>query len=400
MSFLQRIEVAPRAQATSLNRVGVPLLALLAALVIGGIVLILTGANPFEVYRTMLDASLNGRRPIERTLTFSTPLILTGLAAAIAFRMKLYTIGAEGQLFMGAIAASAVAIQLPATTPAAVMLTCLVLAGAVAGALWAGLAAIPKALFGTDEIITTLMLNFIALAFMNYLIFGAQTFWRDPDRPVPQGLGFPDAAELPDLSGRLHLGFALAVVLAIVLWWVLNNTTFGFRVRTIGDSKRAAAYAGVGVSSTIITVFFLSGALAGLAGAIEVSAVTNRLDPTALAIELGYTGIIIAAVARLNPLGVLPVAVFLAAIETAGSSLQGIGVDVEIVRLLQGLIFLSVTTGEFFVANRVGLKSKQDDTKAAPDSKSRGDSEEGQSLNLSRRAAVVAPANELVGDAT
>ncbi len=338
-----------------------PLLALCAALMLGAVVLIATGANPLEVYRTMVDASLNGRSAIERTLTFSTPLILTGLAAAVAFRMRLYTIGAEGQLFMGAIAASAVALQLSVTTPKPVMLFLVLLAGAGAGALWAGLAALPKAIFGTDEIITTLMLNFVALAFMNYLIFGSQTFWRDPSRPVPQGLSFPENAELPDLSGRLHLGFAIAIALAVLLWWVLKNTTFGFRVRTIGDSQRAARYAGIGVSGTIMTVFLMSGALAGVAGAIEVAGVTNRLDPTALAIELGYTGIIIAAVARLNPIGVVPVAVFLAAIETAGSSLQSIGVDVEIVRLLQGLIFLSVTTGEFFVSNRVGWRSDKPD---------------------------------------
>lgn len=358
MILFDRIEVTPRAKAPFLVRGGVPLLALLAALALGAIILILTGANPIEVYRTMIDTSLNGKRPIERTLAYSTPLILTGLAAAVAFRMKLYTIGAEGQLFMGAIAGSAIALQLPAGTPKVIMLTLMLGGGALAGAVWAGFAALPKALFGTDEIITTLMLNFIALAFMNYLIFGTQSFWRDPSRPVPQGNSIPDSATLPEISGRLHFGFLIAVVLAVLLWWVLKNTTFGFRVRTIGDSARAAKYAGVGVSGTIFVVFALSGALAGVAGAIEVAGVTNRLDPKALAIELGYTGIIIATVARLNPVGVLPVAVLLAAIATAGASLQGIGVAFEVVLLLQGLIFLSVTTGEFFVSNRVGWRSR------------------------------------------
>lgn len=360
MILFGRVDVTPRAKASVVVRGGVPLLALLAALALGAIILIITGANPIEVYRTMIDTSLNGKRPIERTLTYSTPLILTGLAAAVAFRMKLYTIGAEGQLFMGAVAGSAIALQLPADTPKVIMLTLTLGGGALAGAVWAGFAALPKALFGTDEIITTLMLNFIALAFMNYLIFGTQSFWRDPSRPVPQGNSIPESATLPQISGRLHVGFLIAVVLAVLLWWVLKNTTFGFRVRTIGDSARAAKYAGVGVSGTIFVVFALSGALAGVAGAIEVSGVTNRLDPSALAIELGYTGIIIATVARLNPVGVLPVAVLLAAIATAGASLQGIGVAFEVVLLLQGLIFLSVTTGEFFVSNRVGWRSQPD----------------------------------------
>lgn len=363
---MSRLAVAPRAQPSLTVRAGVPLLALVGALVVGAVILTLTGANAFEVYRTMLDASVNGAAPIERTLTYATPLILTGLAAAVAFRMKAYNIGAEGQLFMGAIAASAIALKLPASTPTALMVGAMVIGGALAGALWAGFAAVPKAYLGTDEIITTLMLNFVALAFMNYLIFGSYSFWRDPTRPVPQGNAIPDSAAMPVISGRLHIGFLIAVGLAVLLWWVLRSTTFGFRIRTIGDSPRAARYAGMGVSTATLIVLATSGALAGVAGAIEVSGVTNRLDPKALAIELGYTGIVIAAVARLNPIGVVPVAVFLAAIATAGGSMQSIGVQVEVVTLMQGLIFLSVTAGEFFVTNRVVVR-RRDESARVPD---------------------------------
>ncbi len=351
-----RLVVTPRAKPSMTVRAGVPFVALLVALGLGAVILGLTGAAPLTVYRTMFDASLNGARAIERTLTYATPLILTGLAAAVAFRMKAYNIGAEGQLFLGAIAASGLALQLPAGTPAVLMVGAMLLGGALAGALWAGFAAVPRAFLGTDEIITTLMLNFVALALMNYLIFGSFSFWRDPTRPVPQGNTIPDSAAMPVISGRLHVGFAIAVALAVLLWWVLRNTTFGFRVRTIGDSPRAARYAGIGVPFATLAVLAISGALAGVAGAIEVSGVTNRLDPKSLAIELGYTGIVIAAVARLNPLGVVPVAIFLAAIATAGGSMQSIGVRVEVVVMMQGLIFLSVTAGEFFVTNRIGLR--------------------------------------------
>ncbi len=350
------IVVTPRAKPSLTVRIGVPFASLLVALALGGVILALTGAAPLTVYRTMFDASLNGARSIERTLTYATPLILTGLAAAVAFRMKAYNIGAEGQLFLGAIAASGLALQLPAGTPTVLMVGAMVLGGALAGALWAGFAAVPKAFLGTDEIITTLMLNFVALAFMNYLIFGSFSFWRDPTRPVPQGNTIPESAAMPSISGRLHMGFVIAVALAVLLWWALRSTTFGFRVRTIGDSPRAARYAGIGVPFATLAVLAISGGLAGVAGAIEVSGVTNRLDPKSLAIELGYTGIVIAAVARLNPLGVVPVAVFLAAIATAGGSMQSIGVRVEVVVMMQGLIFLSVTAGEFFVTNRIGLR--------------------------------------------
>ncbi|MFT4657587.1 MAG: ABC-type uncharacterized transport system permease subunit [Candidatus Aldehydirespiratoraceae bacterium] len=364
---LGRVTVNPRAQASVWTRAGVPLLALAVALMLGAVILVATGANPIEVYREMINASLNGKQPIERTLTFATPLLLTGLAAAVAFRMKLYSIGAEGQLFMGAIAASGIGLQLPADTPKVLMLSAMFVGGALAGAVWAGFAAVPKALFGTDEIITTLMLNFVALGFMNYLIFGSQSFWRDPSRPVPQGNSLPESARLPLISGRLHSGFVIAVVIAVLLWWILKRTTFGFRIRTIGDSVRAARYAGVGVPVAIVAVLAISGGLAGVAGAIEVSGVTGRLDPSALAIELGYTGIVIATVARLNPIGVIPVAILLAAIATSGGSLQSIGVQVEVIRLLQGLIFLSVTAGEFFVSNRLGLRAEAVGSASEPD---------------------------------
>jgi ABC-type uncharacterized transport system permease subunit len=347
------LRIEPRAAAGLPVRFGVPLLALLAALAAGAVILRAAGNPALDAYRAMFDASLRGWRPITRTLTYATPLILTGLAAAVAFRMKVYNIGAEGQLFAGAIVASWVGLALPAGSPRPVMLALFLIGGAAAGAVWAGLAAVPKALFGTDEIITTLMLNFIALGLMNYLIFGSSSFWRDPRPPMPQGRELPPAAQLPILSERLHAGFVIAVVAALLVWWVVRATTWGFRVRTIGDSPRAARYAGMGVPVTIVTVMAISGGLAGLAGAIEVSGVTKALEPRALAIELGYTGIIIAAVARLNPLGVVPVAVFLAALATSGSTLQSLGVAVEVVTLLQGLIFLAVTAGEFFVGNRV-----------------------------------------------
>jgi general nucleoside transport system permease protein len=347
--------VTPRARPTTAVRLGVPLLALVAALGLGALVLIAFGDSPIDAYRTMFEASLDGWRPFTRTLTYATPLILTGLAAAVAFRMKIYNIGAEGQLFAGAIAASGLALALPSGLPKLLVLVLVIGGGGLAGAVWAQLAAIPKAVFGTDEIITTLMLNFIALGLMNYLIQGSMSFWRNPTHPVPQGKEIPGSAQLPVVYERLHAGFFVAVGAAFVVWLLVRTTAWGFRLKVIGDSPRAARYAGIGVGAMTIGVMAISGAIAGLAGAIEVSAVTKGLEPKALAIELGYTGIIIAAVARLNALGVVPVAVFLAAITVSGSSLQSIGVPADLVVLLQGLIFLSVTAGEFFVTHRVRL---------------------------------------------
>ncbi|MGI9625152.1 MAG: ABC transporter permease [Acidimicrobiales bacterium] len=317
-----------------------------------------SGSNPLEAYETMIDASFNGWRSFTRTLTLATPLTLTGLAAAVSFRMRIWNIGAEGQLYMGAIAASGLAVALPADTPKFLMLLAVLVAGALAGAVWAGFAAIPKAYFNTDEVITTLMLTFIALSFMNYLIFGSVSFWRDPDATFPVGKVIPESAELPLVSYRLHYGVFIALAAAVILWWVLRRTTWGFELRTIGDSPSASRYAGMRVKKKIIAVLGLSGALAGLAGAIEVSGVHKTLDPRALAVELGFTGIVVAAVARFNPLAVVPVAVLLAGVVTSGSSLQRIGVDSEVVFFLQGLIFLFVAAGEFFISNKVTISKK------------------------------------------
>ena len=352
---MSRITVEPRAHGGAHVRFGVPVASLVVALILGGVVLAAAGNSPFEAYRTMFDASLNGWTSLSRSLTLATPLILTGLAAAVAFRMKVYNIGAEGQLYLGAIVSTWVALALPADLPKPLMLFLFVLGGAVAGAAWAGLAAIPRAYLNADEIITTLMLNFVALSLMNYLIFGSMSFWRDPTRPVPQGNKIPESARLPILSGRLHAGIIIAVLAAVILWWVLRRTTWGFELRTIGDSPEAARYAGMSVKLKTLWVLAISGALAGIAGAVEVSGVTKSLEPKALATDIGFTGIIVAVVARTNPLGVVPVSVFLAAIATSGGALQGIGIQVEVVFLLQGLIFLSVTAGEFFVTNKVSL---------------------------------------------
>ncbi len=350
-----RIRVSPRGIAGSWVRFGVPLLALIVALLIGAVILTIAGNNAVEAYITLFDSSLNGWTPLARTLALATPLILTGLAAAVAFQMRIYNIGGEGQLYLGAIAASGVGLYLPETTPAVLMLSAMVVAGAIAGSLWALLAAVPKALFNADEIITTLMLNFVALGLMNYLIFGSGSFWRDPARTVPGGKRLPDAAIFPTLSGRLHVGILIALAAAILLWVLLRKTSWGFQIRTVGDSPKAARYAGMGVRSKTITVLAISGALAAIAGVSEVSGVAKGLEPNTIAADIGFTGIVVAVVARNNPIGVVPVSIFLAAIATAGGRLQSLGIDVEVVFLLQGLIFLTVTAGEFFVSNKISL---------------------------------------------
>lgn len=394
--MIGRIKVTPRGFGGPFVRFGIPVAALFVALVLGAAILLTAGNNPLEAYRTMFDVSLSGWTALARTLALATPLILTGLAAAVAFQMRVYNIGGEGQLYLGAIAASGVGLALPETTPMVPMLGAMLLAGALAGALWAGLAAVPKALFDADEIITTLMLNFVALSLMNYLIFGSRSFWRDPQRVVPGGKRLPESAIMPALSGRMHIGIIIAVGCAVLLWWLLTRTSWGFKVRTIGDSRPAARYAGMSVKKQILIVLAISGALAGIAGVSEVSGVSKGLEPNSLTTDIGFTGIIVAVVARSNALGVVPVSVFLAAIATSGSRLQSIGIQIEVVLLLQGLIFLTVTAGEFFVNNKVTLAPRGEGERAIDDDLVLGVGEPDDALPPDDRTPATAPIPEQV----
>ena len=233
-----------------------------------------------------------------------------------------------------------------------------IMAGVVGGAIWASIAAVLKTYFHTDEVISTLMLTFIISHFMEYLIFSSFSYWRDETvLNYPTGLAIAEAAKLPRIWGRLHLGIIIVLVLAIALWWVMKSTRFGYEVRVIGDSKLAARYAGMRVSKNVIAVLVVSGALAGLAGAIEVTGVNYALQPTALQTGIGFTGIIVAAMTRLHPLMVVPVAVLFSGLTSSVASLQQMGVPIDIVLLLQGLLLLCVAAGEFLLANRLRFGS-------------------------------------------
>jgi simple sugar transport system permease protein len=239
-----------------------------------------------------------------------------------------------------------------------------------AGGLWAALAALPRAYLRADEVISTLMLNFVALHFMNYLIFGSESFWRDKDpfyAGFPSGRVIPEVAQLPRLWLRLHAGFLIAIAAALVLWWLLRVTRWGFDIRVIGDSPAAARYAGMPVSRRLVSVLVVSGAIAGLAGGVLLTGSTHALQPNGIAVGTGYTGIVVAAVSRMNPLGVVPVSILIAGLTNSGSSLQAQGIPNEIVVLLQGLVLLLVAAAEFFLHNRVrfGVRGVSPDVQAA-----------------------------------
>ena len=288
-------------------------------------------------------------------MILATPLILTALAAAVAFRTRIWNIGAEGQLYIGAVFASGIALLLT-DLPAILLIPVVVVAGAIGGALWAGIAALLKAYLNTDEVISTLMLTFIASHFIDYLILGSSSFWHDSTRPGALAFrDIPEAAELPRIWGRLHLGFVIAVALAVFVWWLMKSTRWGFEVRVVGDSPLAARYSGIFTRRVLISVLLVSGGLAGVAGAVEVSGVIGGLQPVALQTGLGFTGIVVAAIAFLNPIACIPVAILLAGFLNSGPGLQELGVPIDTVFLLQGLILLLVAGGEFMLRTKVRI---------------------------------------------
>jgi simple sugar transport system permease protein len=314
------------------------------------------GAPIRETYALMFAGGFGSRFAWSETLTRATPLMLTGLAAAIAFRAHLYNIGAEGQLYLGALAAVAVGGLHGGTgfdVPAPLLFAAMMAAAALAGALLMALPAIAKTRFGVDEVVTTLLLNFIVLLFVSMMLDGPM---KDPTAMGwPQSVALKEELELPKLveRTRVHAGLLVAIALAAASWAVLRLTTFGFEARAVGANARAARFAGVPVTRTLVLVALASGAVAGLAGAIEVAGrtgyVTLDMSP-----GYGYTGIVIAMLAGLNPLGVVAAAVFVAGVLVGADSMsRAVAVPTYIAEVIVAFALLAMLVATLAVRYRL-----------------------------------------------
>lgn len=331
-----------------------PVAAVLAALIVAGVLIAIAGANAFEAYRLIVTGALGTRLGLTETLTRATPLILTGLAAAVAFRARLWNIGAEGQLYMGALAVSAFGlIPFLAGAPAAVVIALCLIVGGIAGAALLIVPVILKTRYGVDEVVTTLLLNFIVILFVSMMIEGPL---RDPMAfGWPQSVPVPDSALLPQLveRSRLHAGLIVALVLAVAVWWIQARTVFGMRARATGLNARAAAFAGVPLGRTLVLVACLSGGLAGLAGAIEVMGVKGYVT-TDLSPNFGYSGIVIAMLANLNPIGVIAAALFSAVMFVGADSMsRALGIPSYIADVTVALSLLTMLVAIFLTQYRV-----------------------------------------------
>lgn len=315
------------------------------ALGVMAVVLGVAGTDVGRAFEALWSGSVGGWYALtSSTLVRAIPLGLAGLAVALAFRAGVWNIGADGQLLAGAAVASAAALHWGDALHAFVLLPALLLGG-LAGGCWAGIAALLRQRFGVREVISTIMLNFVALSLVGYLVRGPL---QEPQRIYPQSASIPDVARLPPMFGgtRLHWGFAIVLAAALVLWWFLRATAGGFRIRLVGQNPDAAREAGrVDVERTVLRAFIASGALAGLAGAVELMGVTFALYEN-ISPGYGYTAIAVALLARLHPLGVLGTAMLFGALRAGALSMQReAAVPAVLVSVVEGLLILLILAG-------------------------------------------------------
>ena len=343
-----------------------PMLSVLAvvfALLIGALVIWLGGGNPWAAYSHIARYSFGSVGVLSDTMVKAIPLMLTGLACSIAFRMKLWNIGAEGQFFLGAYGASLIVLLpvLPEDAPQWLFIIVMIASGMLFGALWGFIPGFLKARYNVNEIISTLMMNYIAIQWNNYFIYAV---WSDHGfqltRMFQRNAWLPrlsDLAEtMPAFRGlTTHMGLVFAIVAAVILWWILAKSQWGYEIRLIGDNPRAAEYAGISIKRNIVLVMMLSGALAGLAGMSEITGVVHRLQES-ISPGYGFTGIIIAWLAKLNPIAVILTSILFGALILAGREVQPAGIPT----LIQGVIMVALIASDYFLRNRVTITRREE----------------------------------------
>jgi simple sugar transport system permease protein len=331
-----------------------PLLAVLVAFVVGGVLILVTGHEPITAYRAMFEGAFSGKRAIAETLIYTAPLLLGGLAFAVAYRASLFNIGIEGQLVVGGLAAGIVGAW-DLGLPTALHLPLALLAAAAAGGLWGAIPGALRAWTGAHEVITTIMLNYLAFRLVNYTIQKLGK-WLPVDNQFQATNKALPTARLPIIleGTRLHAGILIGLAAAVLLWYLMFRTAFGFKLRTVGLSRGAADYAGISWRGVFVLAMLLSGVLAGLAGAGEALGLHGRhyANPPGY----GFTAIAVGLVGRNHPLAIIPSALLFGALSAGAPAMQAeAAVSKEIVLVLQGLVILAVAA--FAAANRIpGLR--------------------------------------------
>ncbi len=346
---MMRVRLERREEIPHYLQIAIPVAAILVTLVLCAGLVWLAGANVLEAYGLLLFSTFRSGYDIQDTLVKAAPLLLTGLAVLVAFRAKFWNIGAEGQLMAGAIAACYIGQR--EFLPAFSLVPLMIASAAIFGALWALLPALLKVRLKVDDVVTTLLLNFIMLYGVTALLEGP---WRDPASGYPNSPSIRPEAEFPLLAGfGVHLGIAVALLAAIAVWWMMTRTTLGFSIRAVGHNPVAANYSGMQVGRVIVIAALISGALAGLAGAGEVGGVRYQVTSD-LSSGYGYAGIVIATLAELNPIGAVPAALFFAIVfNGAGTMARATGVPVYLAEVIQGVALVTLVAARVFAVYRV-----------------------------------------------
>lgn len=330
----------------SIQGIITPLIAIGIAVLIGALGMIVTGHDPLQAYGALFMGAFGTKVNVANTLANAVPLILSGLGVAITFKAGLFNIGAEGQYWMGSMGAVWIGYSLPGLPPV-IHVSLAFLVGMLVAGLWAGIVpGLAKALVGAHEVITTMMMSYIAIYLSHYMLESGPMM---APGYTPQSPVILPSAQLGRLVERTQLswGIAVALVAAGVVYWIIYKTTLGFRLRTVGLNPRAAQYAGINVSFHMVLALFLSGALAGLAGAVQMLGVQHRLYDS-FSSGYGYTAIVVALLANNHPFGVILAAIFFAALSTGGQAMQiASGVPAHLTEMISGIIIFLVAAKGF-----------------------------------------------------
>lgn len=349
------VRISKRAELSDKNRMLLRLLSLLLALVAGGLFLLMLGFNPLKIYSTMVTGCFRSPMAIQATVRIIIPLLITSLGVTLAFKMRFWNIGAEGQIIMGAIFASYFALY-HNTWPHWVLVPVMLLAGIVGGGIWGLVPAFFKVKFGTNETLLTLMLNYIALYFIDIL---KKTVYADPASPgFPKVPRFVKNAQLDKVFG-VHIGWIIALVLVAAVFVYLRYTKHGYEIGVVGESQATAAYAGMKVKKIVLRTMFISGAIAGVAGMIQATGSDMTLAD-GVANGVGFTAIIVAWLAQLNPFGILLVSSLFGIMEKGSSIVEStFSLSADSSDVLQGVILFFVLATEFFIRYKFAFRNRR-----------------------------------------
>lgn len=349
------MRIVARPEPTGMYEKMLRLIAVVASIAASALVIAIMGYNPFTVLGNMVTGSLGTAYRIRETVNKAIPLAVLSLGTGVAFRMKFWNIGAEGQFYMGAFAAAAVAFGVP-SLPAPVMLLCMFLAGAIVGGLWALIPAVLKNKTGASETLVTLMLNYVATAWIAFLQYGP---WKDPKaNGFPKFPQFVDAAVLPKVFG-IHIGWIITIILAVLLFFLFKRTKLGYEIDVLGGSAATARYAGINVGRVTVIAIMLSGGICGIAGMLQASGIEHSLSEQ-LSGGLGFTAVITTWLAQLNPLAMLVVSFLFSMLIQGGMFMQSaLKIPASMAQIIQGIIIFFVLGSEFFLHYRFVWSGKK-----------------------------------------